>query len=477
MSPPFDLLAPPPEYSAIIPRSVPKLPVVPPEIADSQRLKTEMDPPVPITPSPTAESDDETREISALNYSLEPRARPFYSPSDGNPSLEVFNRVTVTLSHYPGGDLIETPKFVQNITPTDVLDLTDFLQNWGGPHLYYHNQWDDIAIVPRRFDFSSLQELRLLGPNGELSLFMYPYSLSTSIARSAGTLFMRSVATHSISLLADVLQHDHRLLFVGGLILTSLWVIATVVAHAHYDIKDFPRARKIGFSLGCLIIPSAHITPRPYRFTPPPTSPKDDTRDEEREIFSPKYRFEPHAGPVYSPSERKTPPGVFKTRVTVTLSYYPGGDLIETPEFVQNVTLMNTLNLTEILQTWGGPHLYYHDKWNNIAIVPQRFGYSSLRALGVIDPNGESHVLPLFIYPYSLSTSIARSASALFTRMMAINSISLFVDVHDPFLYVGGVMLSTFMVFVAVVGYAHHDAKDFPRSRRIGYSLVAAVTP
>jgi hypothetical protein len=32
-------------------------------------------------------------------------------------------------------------------------------------------------------------------------------------------------------------------------------------------------------------------------------------------------------------------------------------------------------------------------------------------------------------------------------------------------------MLSTFVVFVAVVEHAHHDEKDFPCFRRIGYSL------
>ena len=54
---------------------------------------------------------------------------------------------------------------------------------------------------------------------------------------------------------------------------------------------------------------------------------------------------------------------------------------------------------------------------------------------------------------------------------MALNSLSLFVDVHDPLLFVGGFMLSTFMVFVAVVVDAHYYEKDFPRSRQIGYSL------
>jgi hypothetical protein len=117
--------------------------------------------------SPKAESDNEEREISTPNYSLEPRAGPFYSPSDGISSQEVFFRVTVTLSHYPGGDLIKTPEFVQNVTLTDVLDLTEFLHTWGGPHLYYHDQWNDIAIVPPRFDYSSLQEVRVLTAVGE----------------------------------------------------------------------------------------------------------------------------------------------------------------------------------------------------------------------------------------------------------------------------------------------------------------------
>lgn len=121
---------------------------------------------IPPPTFPKAESDDETQEISSPNDSLEPRAGPFYSPSEGNPSLEVFYRITVTLSHYPGSDLIKTPEFVQNVTLTDVLDLTEFLQAWGGPHLYYRNQWDDIAIVPRRFDCWSLQELRIVDPNG-----------------------------------------------------------------------------------------------------------------------------------------------------------------------------------------------------------------------------------------------------------------------------------------------------------------------
>jgi hypothetical protein len=72
-------------------------------------------------------------------------------------------------------------------------------------------------------------------------LSLYQYSLSTSIARSVGALFMRSVAMYTISLqvLVDGLHHDHRLLFVGGLILASLWAFAMVVAHAHYDVKDF----------------------------------------------------------------------------------------------------------------------------------------------------------------------------------------------------------------------------------------------
>jgi hypothetical protein len=102
---------------------------------------------------------------------LEPPAGPFSSPNEGNPSPAVFDRVTVTLSHHPGGDLIETPEFVQNVTPTDVLDLTEFLQDWGGPHLYYHDQWNNIAIVPRRFDYSSLQALGVIDPNGKLPLF------------------------------------------------------------------------------------------------------------------------------------------------------------------------------------------------------------------------------------------------------------------------------------------------------------------
>jgi hypothetical protein len=132
---------------------------------------------VPITPrpyllippptSPKAESDDETQEISAPNSSLDPRAGPFYSPSEGNPSPGVFYRITVTLSHYPGGDLIKTPEFVQSVTRMDVLDLTEFLQTWGGPHLYYHSQRDDIAIAPRHFDYSLLQESGVVDSNGE----------------------------------------------------------------------------------------------------------------------------------------------------------------------------------------------------------------------------------------------------------------------------------------------------------------------
>jgi hypothetical protein len=194
---------------------------------------------------------------------------------------------------------------------------------------------------------------------------------------------------HLITLLADVLQHGQYLLFVGGVVLTSLWVLVTGAAHAHY-VKDFPRVRKIGFRLGCLIIP-----PRPYRFTPPSTSPKNETWDEERETFAPKYSLEPRAGPYYLPSEGKTSPEVL-ARVTITLSHYPGGDRIETSEFVQNVTLTDVLDLTEFLQTWGGPHLYYHDQSNDIAIVPPYVSYSSLQVLGVVGPNRESHVLPLF---------------------------------------------------------------------------------
>jgi hypothetical protein len=124
-------------------------------------------------------------------------------------------------------------------------------------------------------------------------------------------------------------------------------------------------------------------------------SPKDDTWDEELEIFAPKDCLEPCTDLVYSPSEGETSPTAL-ARVTVTLSHYPGGDLIETPEFVQSITPMGVLDLTEFLQTWGGPRLYYHNRWNDIAIVPQRFACSSLRALGVVGPNGESHVLPLF---------------------------------------------------------------------------------
>jgi hypothetical protein len=157
------------------------------------------------------------------------------------------------------------------------------------------------------------------------------------------------------------------------------------MVHAHYyDVKDFPRVRKVGFSLGRLIIPPVHITPRPHRFTPPPTSPKDDTRDD---------CLEPCAGPGHSSSEGETPPAVL-ARVTVTLSHYPGGDLIETPEFVQSITPMSVLDLTEFLQTWGGPHLYCHDRWNNIDIVSPCLCYTSLQA--VVHPNGETHVLPLF---------------------------------------------------------------------------------
>jgi len=139
--------------------------------------------------------------------------------------------------------------------------------------------------------------------------------------------------------------------------LTSLWLFATIAVHAQYDVKDFPRVRKIGFSLGRLIIPTMHITPCPCRFTPPPTSPKAESDDETQ---APNYSLDPRAGPFYSPSEGRIPPGVL-ARVTITLSHYPGGDLIETPEFVQNVTPTDVLDLTEFLQDWGGPHLYYHD--------------------------------------------------------------------------------------------------------------------
>jgi hypothetical protein len=55
--------------------------------------------------------------------------------------------------------------------------------------------------------------------------------------------------------------------------------------------------------------------------------------------------------------------------------------------------------------------------------------------------------------------------------MEAIDSLSLFAHVHDPLLYVGGFTVSTFMVFMAVVTYPHHDGEDFPRFRQIGYSL------
>ena len=75
------------------------------------------------------------------------------------------------------------------------------------------------------------------------------------------------------------------------------------------------------------------------------------------------------------------------------------------------------------------------------------------------------------MYPYSLSTSIARSAGAYFTGLAALESCSLFVDVHDPLLYVGGFMLSQLMVFVTVMAHAYRDIEDFPRVRQVGYSL------
>jgi hypothetical protein len=55
--------------------------------------------------------------------------------------------------------------------------------------------------------------------------------------------------------------------------------------------------------------------------------------------------------------------------------------------------------------------------------------------------------------------------------MVAVNSLSLFIDVHDPLLYVGGFMLSALMVFVTAVAHAYRDGKDFPRFWRVGYSL------
>jgi hypothetical protein len=56
---------------------------------------------------------------------------------------------------------------------------------------------------------------------------------------------MRTVA---IALLGGVVHNP--LLFVGGLVLVSIWVFATIVTHAHYDPKDYPRVWKIGYSLG-----------------------------------------------------------------------------------------------------------------------------------------------------------------------------------------------------------------------------------
>jgi hypothetical protein len=74
MFPPPSTQMSPPQYSAIIPRPVPKLPVVPPEIADSQRLKTEIDLPgsfasIPLLNSCQLQVIPQCKSHLALTYS------------------------------------------------------------------------------------------------------------------------------------------------------------------------------------------------------------------------------------------------------------------------------------------------------------------------------------------------------------------------------------------------------------------------